>query len=137
MKKSVIYIMFILCLFLTSCGSSGASLETSFDVISELCKSNFAPSSQEEYENTYNKYKDTCISEQELKEFFDYGNKTVHTNVILTDYKCKYYLRANSINTRYEAMMHLSNNSVYTDIKVIFYIENGKIINISIQQLNK
>jgi hypothetical protein len=132
-RLSFIILMCLLILSLSACGRS-ADLEASFDVISELCKSNFAPSSQEEYQDLYNKYKDTCISDTVLSKYLDIGNKTVHTNVSLTNYSCKYYARTESGVARYEASMRLSNNTVYTDVKVVFYVDNGKIINVLITE---
>lgn len=124
-----LFILSLLCLNLTAC-SRRADLETSFDIISELCTSKFAPSSQEVYENTFKKYADTCISSSELTEFFGIG-ESVHTDVTLSNYTCKYYY-FNEDTSRYVATMRLSNGKVYSDIKVIFYISDGKIINTSI-----
>ena len=127
-------ILCLLCLNLTAC-SSRADIETSFDVISELCKSKFAPYSQEEYENTFKKYVNTCISEDELVEFFAINDGVeLHTNVVLTNYNCKYYYSSTN-NSRYVATMNLSNGQVYADIQVIFYVLDGKIINISITSI--
>lgn len=120
-----------LCLNLTACNRR-ADLETSFDIIAELCQTRFAPSSQEEFMSIINKYADTCISMDEITEFYSLDEE-VHTDITLTNYHCKYYLAKNEdSNSRYEATMTLSNGTVYSDIKVIFYVLDGKIINTSI-----
>lgn len=128
-KIKLFLISMILILSLTACEST--DIESSFDIISELCKANFAPTTEEEYMEVFNKYKDTCIDERTLTTFFDIG-KEVHTNVTMTDYSCKYYKKTDNDYSYYEACMHLSNGSVYTDIRVRFLVKDKKITNVTI-----
>lgn len=134
MKKYLV--ICLLCLFLSGCSSISDRMEESFSVISELCKANFAPSSQDEYTDVFNKYKNTYISEEELTKFFDIG-KTVHTDVSLTNYECKYYNKPIGDLTRYEASMRLSSKSLYMDIIVTFYVEDGKIVKTVINEVKQ
>lgn len=130
--KKICLISLCIVLLLTGCGR--ANRETSFDVISELCKANFAPASEEEYMETYNKYKDTCISESELTKFFDIG-KTVHTDVQISNYSCTYNVSGITNVKSYVATMKLTNGSLFTNIKVSFVMNEGKIINTMIEYL--
>lgn len=126
--------MFII--VLTGCSKSeNSDIEKSFNIISELCKANFAPTTKEEYTEVFNKYKDTCISATTLGTFFDTG-KEVHTNVMMTDYKCKYYKNTDTDFSKYIASMHLSNGSLYTDIQVEFIVRDGKFVNVIVRGQN-
>lgn len=135
MKKIVnMFILVFIVFSLTACGR--ADKETSFDIISELCKANFAPSSEKEYMDVYNKYKGTCISEEELTKFFDIG-KTVHTNVKISNYRCSYVVNGISEVESYEARMKLDNGSIYSNIKVTFRLDKNKIVNTTIEYLTE
>lgn len=120
-------------LVLTGCNKVDR-LESSFIIMSELCKGNFAPSTEEEYLETFDKYKNTCIDETLLSTFFNIG-KTVHTNVTMSDYSCKYIKYGSSL-PKYVAKMRLSNGSVYTDIQVDFIVKDKRIVNVVITDGN-
>lgn len=136
MKKSLKYLFIFILLIMCLSGCGRADKETSFDIISELCKANFAPSSEKEYMDVYNKYKGTCISEEELTKFFDIG-KTVHTNVKISNYRCSYVVNGISEVESYEAIMKLDNGSIYSNIKVTFRLDKNKIVNTTIEYLTE
>jgi len=134
-----IILVFLCLLFMVGCTkkeNAEQELRTkSFAIIEELCDANFAPSTKEQYENTYQKYlkQENIISEYALTQFFDYPNKDVKTNITMTDYKCNYVISSTGAKY-YEARLTLTHKDtgLYSKIKVVFHLENGLIYQVYI-----
>ena len=143
LRYTFIFSLLIVCLL----GITGCSKETgkqrqlnySFGVIEELCKGNFAPGSQEVYEKTYKKYEKQpdVITKFALQQFYDYPNKTISTDVTMTDYRCQ-YVDSPELGCYYEAFVSVkSNRGVYANLRLTFYVKDGAIYQVYIFNADK
>lgn len=139
MIKRVALALLLGVLSLTGCSNrvKGYDLSTELGTASyllDITRANFAPYSQEEYEEAYKRSK-AVLGEELREKFFDYENKkgNLVTSVLVMDSDVVYSSKSTKGDSVYRVTLELKATGETQKVDTLFYCNNeGEIVDILI-----